>query len=96
VQYLHDGLVPVYKNVHLATQHVSAHRVCHYSAQGVKTLAHVNRRRIEIIAQGFMQMKHSRLVKQLHKRTQFIQCNIFPCPDNGAIGIDYLQKKVMR
>ena len=96
VQYLHDGLVPVDKNIHLATEHVSAHHVCYYSAQGVKTLAHVNRRRIQIIAKGFMQMKHSSLVKQLHKRTQLIQRDIFPCPDNGAIGVYYLQKNVMR
>jgi len=56
---LHDILLPVNENKYFSTPDIPLHLVGYNPTQGIKTLAHVNRIRIQVIGQGLMQMEHA-------------------------------------
>jgi hypothetical protein len=58
VQDFHDCLALVYKYKHITASHIPLHERSYNAAKGIKALAHVNRSRIQIIIQRFMQVEH--------------------------------------
>jgi len=50
VQYLHTGAMPVDKDEYIPILDVSSHLIGHYSAQGVKTPAHICGIRIQKVS----------------------------------------------
>jgi len=55
---LHDGLISVDKDIHFATEHITAHCRGNNSTQGIETLSHVHRGRVQVVAKRLMQVKH--------------------------------------
>lgn len=58
VQDFHDGLVPVNENKNSAVLYILLHMVGYYAAQGVKTFAHVDRERVQIIIERTVKVEH--------------------------------------
>ena len=54
----HDRLVAVDEDEHFTIAHIAVHRRSYDTTEGIKTLAHINRCRVQVISQGFMQVEH--------------------------------------
>ena len=59
VKDLHDVLTAVNENEYPATTNILVHRLIYNTAQGIKTLAHIYRQRIQIVLKGSVEMEHT-------------------------------------
>ena len=59
VKDLHDVLPAVNENEYSATTNILVHRLIYNTAQGIKTLAHIYRQRIQVVLKGSVEMEHT-------------------------------------
>ena len=56
---LHDITAAVNENEYPATTNILVHRLIYNTAQGIKTLAHIYRQRIQVVLKGSVEMEHT-------------------------------------